>query len=338
MPVTSPRLAAIAAATAILLALGGCASVDPAPSTAPDTGEFPVTIEHAFGETEIKAEPTRVLTLGWGSTDAAIALGVVPVAMEAQAYGGDKNGVLPWVAQALDKIGAKTPTVLPASTEQPAYEQIAEAAPDLILAVYSGITEEQYKLLSDIAPTVAYPDAAWSTPWKDVVTTVGKALGKTAKAASVLADIDTVMAKQAAAHPQLRDKTVAAVWDVGGTFYVYRAADPRVSFLFDLGLVGAPAVDALASGTSTFFYTLSYEELDRLDSDILVAFSDTEDEAKTFLAAGYARTIPAVASGAVASVTGVDLIAAVSPPTALSLTWGIDRYVRLLADAAAALG
>ena len=40
---------------------------------------FPVTIKHALGETVIPAAPQRIVTLGWSSTDAAIALGTVPV-------------------------------------------------------------------------------------------------------------------------------------------------------------------------------------------------------------------------------------------------------------------
>jgi iron complex transport system substrate-binding protein len=330
------RLTAIAAAAAALLVLGGCASTTPDTSRAPSGSDaFPVTMEHAFGKTEISSEPQRVVALGWGSADAAIAVGVVPVAMEAQAYGGDENGVHPWTAEALDKMGADMPAIIPSSNEAPAYEQIAQAAPDLILAVYSGITKEQYDLLSEIAPTVAYPDAAWTTPWRDVVTLVGKSLGRSAEAQSVLDGVDAVLAEKAAENPQLAGKTVAVVWDVSGTFYVYKKDDSRVSFLFDLGLVNAPAVDELANGDSPFYYTLSYEELDKLASDIVVVFSNTQDEADAFLAKPYAQTIPAVKSGAVASVSGVELVAAVSPPTALSLTWGIDDYVAALSRAAA---
>ena len=34
-----------------------------------DADAFPVTIEHAFGETTIEEEPTRVATLGWSDQD-----------------------------------------------------------------------------------------------------------------------------------------------------------------------------------------------------------------------------------------------------------------------------
>ncbi|GHD39805.1 iron-siderophore ABC transporter substrate-binding protein [Mycetocola manganoxydans] len=335
-----PRLALIATAAVTLLALSGCAPAS-ADKTAPadDTGasSFPVSIEHAFGDTKIEEAPERVVTLGWGSTDAAIAVGVVPVGMEAQSYGGDENGVLPWVAEALEDLDADTPAIIPSTVEEPAYEDIAEQSPDLILAVYSGITEEQYDLLSEIAPTVAYPDAPWSTPWTDVVTTVGEALGKTAEAETVLNDIAAITAEQAEAHPELAGKTVAAVADFGGKFYVYKGADSRVDFLFDLGLVDAPAVEELSTGDSSFYYELSYEEVDKLESDILVSYSDTAEAESAFLSSSYAKTIPAVASGAVASVVGVELIAAVSPPSALSLTWGLEDYVALLSTAASAV-
>ncbi len=330
-----PRFAALAAAAAALLVLSGCASTS---DEGPGGVEFATTIEHAFGETEVPSDPQRVVALGWGSADAAIAMGVIPVGMEAQTYGGNEDGVHPWTAEALEEAGAETPILIPSSNETPAYEDIAEAAPDLILAVYSGITEEQYELLSEIAPTVAYPDEAWSTPWRDVVSIVGEALGKTAEAQEVLDGVDAVLAEKAAENPELEGKTVAVVWDVSGTFYVYKPADSRVSFLFDLGLVNAPSVDDLANGESPFFFTLSYEELDKLESDIVVAFSNTQEEADAFLAQPYAQAIPAIASGAVASVSGIELVAAVSPPTALSLTWGIDDYVAELAAAATRAG
>ena len=61
------------------LALAGCTSAateDTATDASAGEG-FPITIEHAFGETEIEAAPERVATWGWGSTEAALALGYV---------------------------------------------------------------------------------------------------------------------------------------------------------------------------------------------------------------------------------------------------------------------
>jgi iron complex transport system substrate-binding protein len=337
------RVAAVAASLAAVL-LAGCSdsssSQDEPPAdagTPADDGAFPVTIEHVFGTTTVESAPQRVVTWGWASADAAIALGVVPVAIPFQAYGGDENGVLPWIAEAVEEAGAEMPTVLPDSAEAP-IDAIAAAEPDLILAQYSGLTAEEYELLSAIAPTVAYPEQAWSTPWRDVVTIAGEALGRADQAAELLADIDATIAAAGAAHPELQGVTAALVWDTGDTFYVYTPADGRVEFTESLGLVSAPSVADLDTGESTFYFTLSHERLDELTSDILVAYADTDEQLDAFLSSAPAQTMPQVQAGAVARVVGQEFIAAVSPPTALSLTWGLDAYVALLAEAVEALG
>lgn len=296
---------------------------------------FPVRIDHAFGTTEIPDAPKRVVTWGWGSTDAAIALGVVPVAMPYQSYGGDANGVLPWIRDRLKADGQDLPVVLPDAKEPP-IEAIAGAKPDLILAVYSGITDAEYKLLSKIAPTVAYPDKAWSTPWRDTIKIVGQALGRSEQARTLLDEIDAKIAEQARANPGLAGKTVAMVWNTADTVYVYKPADARVQFTLDLGLKSAPSVEQLAGGGETFYYTLSRERLAELTSDILVSYADTAEASKAFLTSPPAKTMTQVQRGTVAEVIGTEFIAAVSPPTALSLTWGLEEYVAALAKAAKA--
>lgn len=336
------RLAAAVAAVVLLGApacgLGGeSGRAQPSPSADTSPAAFPRTLTHAFGQTVVAQEPQRVLAWGWGSADAAIAMGVVPVAIPFQAYGGDSQGVLPWIQERLRADGAAVPKVLP-DAKDPPFEAIAAARPDLILAVYSGITDEHYKLLSAIAPTVAYPDKPWATPWRDTVRIVGSALGREAKAAEVLADLDQRVAAKASAHPELKGKSVAIVSDSAGTFYVYKPADPRVEFTVDLGLVNAPSVTALASGESSFFYTLSYEKLSELRSDILVSYADTPEASSAFMSSPHAQLMDQVRRGTVAPVVGKDFVASVAPPTALSLIWGLDRYVEILSSAAKAAG
>lgn len=187
------------------------------------TGAFPVEIDHAFGTTTIDAAPQRVVTWGWGSTDAAIALGVVPAAVPFDGYAGDEEGRLPWAVEAVEAMGAEQPEVLAdAGTDEVPFEAIAAADPDVILAHYSGITEADYAILSDIAPTVAYPDAAWTTPWREVIEVAGQALGRQEEATQVLAEIDAAVAEATEEHPELAGLTVANVVDTAGTFYVYK--------------------------------------------------------------------------------------------------------------------
>ncbi|HEY1116326.1 MAG TPA: ABC transporter substrate-binding protein, partial [Acidimicrobiales bacterium] len=178
------RLLSTAASLAAVLALAGCggdgdrndAEDRPADPTG-DAAAFPLTIEHAFGETTIEERPERVATVAWMNHEVPLALGVVPVGMAEATWGDDDgDGVLPWVEERLEELGADTP-VLFDETEGIDFEAVADTAPDVILASYSGLTQEDYDTLSKIAPVVAYPDVAWGTSVDDMIEMNSKALG-----------------------------------------------------------------------------------------------------------------------------------------------------------------
>lgn len=332
---TLSRVALPLAVALLALPLAACGAEDSADAaTDEQTSEEafePVTVEHAFGRTEISEKPERVATWGWGSPDAVLALGVVPVAMEALTYGANDDGFMPWQAEAFEELG-ETPTALTPG-EAPPFEEIAAVAPDVILANYSGITEADYRKLSKIAPTVAYPDQPWSTPWRDVITTVGEVLGETDEAAEVLSDIDAEVAEAAAEHPEFEGRTIAAVAIDPSAFYVYRGADPRVQFLEDLGFTLAPSVDELDTEESTFYYTISTENIDKLTSDVLLSYAADQARADEIAADPTYQAMEQFADGRVASVVGEDIVSSVSPPTALSLTYSLDTFVEALAEA-----
>lgn len=333
------RLALPVGALLLALPLAACGSESDSGDEAKDGGESPaaesfepVTITHAFGETEIDEQPERVATWGWGSGDAVLALGVMPVAMPEYSYGADDQKRMPWQTEAIEELGGEAPTLL-SETAEPPVEEIAAAQPDLILANYSGITEADYEKLSKIAPTVAYPDQPWATPWRDVIMTVGEALGKAKEADQLLEDIDAQVAEAAEAHPEFEGKSIAAVAIDPSAFYVYRGADPRVEFLEDLGFTLAPSVDELDTEETTFYYTISTEEADKLTSDVLVSYAPNEEAAATVEKSAAAKAMQQFQDGTVAAVTGESLVSSVSPPTALSLTWGLDDFIDVLVGA-----
>ena len=335
------RLSSLAlplAMSVLALSLAACGSEDSTEDSQTDDttsseSEFePVSVEHTFGSTDISEQPERVVTWGWGTPDAVLALGVVPVAMEKLVYGASEEGFMPWQEQAFEELGAEQPTTLTPG-EAPPFEEIAAAAPDVILANYSGITEADYDRLTQIAPTVAYPDEPWSTPWRDVITTVGDVLGQGEEADQLLADIDGEVAAAAEAHPEFDGTTIAAVAIDPGAFYVYSAADPRVQFLEDLGFTVAPSVDELDTGESTFFYTLSTENVDQLTSDVLLSYAATQERADEIAADPTYQVMEQFQDDRVATVSGEDIVSSVSPPTALSLSYSLDTFVEALAGA-----
>ena len=295
--------------------------------------DYPVTLEHAWGSTTIQAEPQRIVTWGWGNEDAAIALGVIPVGVPFQSYGGGNDGIQPWIEEALAAAGATPPAVLDNSGEPP-FEQIAALEPDLIIAAYSGITQEQYALMSAIAPTVAYSGEAWSTPWQDVTRTVGKALGKAAEAEALVAETTEWLAAEVAKHPELEDITFASANDYDGSMAVYAPLDARMKFLTDLGLTLDPSVAALAPADAAFYYPLSYELFDQLQGDIFVTYFEEQAALDAWLATPQAATYPPIVNGGLAALVGTENVAAVSPPSVLSLRWGFGTYLGVLADAA----
>lgn len=298
--------------------------------------EFPVTIKHAFGETTIPAKPLRIVTWGWAAQDAVLALGEIPVGIPHFSYGGDENGALGWDKDAVAALGGEFPTILPAGNEVPV-EAVAALQPDLIIAVYSGLTEDEYNVLSGIAPVVAYPEVPWSTSWQDVITTTGTAIGQAEESQALVTELEQFMVDETAKYPQVQGTTFAGIAEYNGEVAVYAGLDPRMSFLEDLGIVLAPSVTELANGES-FFYSLSYENLEKLTSDILISYFETPETDAAFFGNSLVALQPQVQAGAVAHVVGAELINAVSPPTALSIKWGFPQYIKLIAEAATAAG
>lgn len=294
---------------------------------------FPVTIRHALGETVIEQAPQRIVTWGWGNHDALLALGVVPVAMPFSTYGGGDNGLHPWVEERLKELGAATPVQLSDGSDIP-FEQIAAQKPDVIIAVFSGLNAEQYARLSQIAPTVAYPDQPWSTPWQDVTKIIGQIVGKPAEAEQLVADTLKFVADETAKYPEIAGTTFAGVNDFDGSIAVYDALDARMKFLTDIGLVLAPSVTELSPKDGSFFYPLSYELFDQLKSDILITYYETQAASDEFFLKPYAQSQAQYQKGAFASLVGVEYVAAVSPPSALSLRWGFPHYAEIIAAAA----
>lgn len=327
---TAAPLAALAAACGE----GGATTEEPAAAgTGAGAGSgsatFPVTIEHALGSTTVPAAPQRIVCLGWGSQDVVWALGLQPVGVPEITYGASGDGTLPWWEGRFDPAAtAFLPN--PDSGEVP-FEQITALAPDLVLAVYSGITESDYATLSRIAPTVGYPDRPWLTSWQDQTTTVGRALGRAAEAERLVADAEADLAARAAATPSLRGRTFSYVHATEAELSVYLPGDPRVDTLHALGLVDAPGTTALAAAQDAFHAEVARERVRDVDSDLLVGYGTITRE--QLRADPVYATVPAVASDAVAWIDDEQLVTATSA-TLLSLPWALDRLVPLL-DAAA---
>jgi iron complex transport system substrate-binding protein len=329
---------ALAAVGVAALSLAGCAGTGSASSTEAATGDqagFPVTIGSALGDAVIEAAPERIATWGWGATDAVLALGVVPVAIPSDDYSGGDDRMPPWISDEIEELGGEAPIILDSSADEISVEELLAADPDVLLAPYSGLTQDEFDAVTAAGiPVVAYPESAWTTPWRDVISITGESLGLADEADELLDTLDQTVADAAAAHPEFAGTSIAYIDDDVDTFYMYLPADSRVEILEDLGFVTPDSVTSLDSGESTFYTTVSYENVDKIDADVILTQAEEQATLDEFLTSDRGQLIPAVKKGAVAAVVGAENASAVSP-TALTLPWLLPTLVDKLAAATA---
>lgn len=325
-----------------ILLLAGCSSESSpesedtnSDSTNTDT-EYPITIKHALGEAVIDKKPERVVTIQWGNQDIALALGVVPVGFSAANFGvQDDSGLLPWTKEKLDEIGAKDPNVFQ-DTDGLDFEAIADAKPDVILAAYSGITQEDYDTLSEIAPVVAYPKAAWATTWREQVELNATGMGMKEEGEELITDIETMLKEKVSKYPQIEGKKV--VWvNFSATdlskLHIYTPIDARVSFLHELGMEYPESITELIKDPNSYSLELSAENVEALyDADLIVGYGDGE-LLKTIQADPLIGNIPAVKRGSVAFIESDTPLVAAGTPTPLSIEYTIDDYLELIGGA-----
>ncbi|GAA3856347.1 iron-siderophore ABC transporter substrate-binding protein [Streptomyces sedi] len=350
----SPRLPLLAVA-AVLLGLTACGSSDSDGDGASgsdsgagsgdgnaggDSDAFPLTIEHALGETTLESKPERVATVNWANHEVPLALGVVPVGMAAANFGDDDDdGVLPWVSEKLEELGAETPTLFD-ETDGIDFEAVADTQPDVILAAYSGLTEQDYETLSEIAPVVAYPDAPWATPWREIVRVNSQAIGMADEGEELIADVEGQIEATVADYPQLEGKSAMFMTHVDpndvSQVGFYTTHDTRTLFFEDLGMTTPESIAGASEGTDQFALTRSAEQIDLFDDvDIITGYGDDTGELlQTLENDPLLSRIPAVERGSVFLLPGSSPLATAANPTPLSISWVLEDYVSALAEAA----
>lgn len=344
-PATGPATAVLAV-LALALALTGCStgpagSAPAGTSSSPTSSAFPVTVKHVFGETTIKEQPQRVVTVSWVNDDVAVALGVVPVGVPKNEWGGNAKGSTPWKDSALEKLGAgfgsaKAPVQF-SEADGINFTEIAKLNPDVILGAYSGLTADDYKKLSEIAPVIAQPETAYGTSWQDSTTIIGKALGKDTEAAKLVSATEATVKEKVSKYPQIAGKSF-----IYGNLEpaksdgvnVYTANDNRPRFLTEIGMKLAPVVADNSKGSKEFFIPWSAEKANELDSDVFVTWVPDAATTGSIMADPLLGQIPAIKNGALVADSDNTLTLSISASSPLSLPWSLDAFLPQLAAAA----
>lgn len=341
MRTTRFALAAATAASALVLTACSGGAADSGDDTAAEAdGAFPITVEHAFGETVIEKKPERVATIAWGNHEAALALGVVPVIMEKATWGDDDdNGILPWVEDAVEEMGAEMPETWD-PTDGVDFEAIAASEPDVILAGYSGITQEEYDTLTQIAPVVAYPETPWGSTWQDTLRQDARGLGLEEEGEALIEEKEDELAGMVGQYENLAG--TSAMWAYveptdTSTLSYFTVNDPRVQFFPEIGMEIAPAVTKASEGNDQFFGSESTETAADTFADAGVMVVSTDfDQQKLMQEDPLMSKIPAIERDSVVWLPADAPEAAVSNPSPLNVTSDyMDGYLKLLDEAAA---
>lgn len=310
---------------------GGSVSAAPTPTASDANSGFPVTLKHVYGETTITQKPQRVLTVGWATHDIVAGLGVIPVGIP-ETWGEDQSGYTAWFRdQVENELKGTLPPIVKASADGPDYEAILALKPDVILAPYSGIKEVEYKRLSEIAPTVAYTDRAWSmTSWSELTRTVASAIGRTDAGETAIAKTTAAINEAKQQYPNLAGSSFIYTTSGGDAFTelaLYTTTDARVGFLHDLGLVDSPQLATLNAGIDkdAFYGGVSLEKLDTIQADLVVSWSWEEKETDITLNNPlFARWAP-VKAGQYYFLNDHQLAAATSSPNILTIPWSLEQ-------------
>ena len=320
--------------------LAACGRSKSASST---TSGKTISIKHVYGTTEVPADATKVATVAWANQDVLLALGIMPLGFSKQTWGvTDGSGMLPWTKEKVDELtanGAAQPKLFDDDGGVKINPQAVNATkPEVILAVYSGMSKEEYETLSKIAPTVAYPKVAWGTPWRETIAINATAVGKKTEGDTLVADLEKQVADAVAKHPQIKGKAAAFCYTAEGDatkFGYYTTADPRTAFLSDLGMKVPASVEKTSKeNASAFNVDISTENADSLNDFDLIVMYGTESHLAAMQANSLLSQVRAIKNGAVAFVGNSDPMAASTNPGPLSIPWGIEKYVGLIATAA----
>ncbi|MFZ4265786.1 ABC transporter substrate-binding protein [Streptomyces arboris] len=236
------------------VATGGKDFADAAKKTAAygteaEPGQFPRTVTHAMGKSEIKAAPKRVVVLDVGEFDNVVSLGLKPVG-----YAPSEGDAA--IPSYLEK-GAGSPKSV-GTINSLNLEAIAGLKPDLILGSQLRAADK-YDELSKIAPTVFSIRPGFT--WKENYLLNAAALDRTERAHSALA------AYQAKAEKLGEDigadkPTVSMVRYMPDRLRLYAKASFIGTILEDVGLPRPKnqQIDDLAT-------EISPERIDEADAD-----------------------------------------------------------------------
>ena len=303
-------------------------------------GDHYAAVTHFYGETVIEAEPVRIATVSWVNADTMLALGLVPIGMPTVTWGGNANGSTDWIDAKLEELGAGWDTDgAPTQYDESDginYDEIAALTPDLIIAAYSGVTQEEYDQLTRIAPTIGPLAPNYTASWEDTLAAVGAATGRSEEAATLAEQISADLAAVGEENPAVAGATFIAgtLGLADSSIALYVGEDTRPRFFTALGMTQAEVVTENTEDAENFYLEWSSERADELDSDLFYTWAAPGSSIDDFQADPLFAQIPAVDAGGVVLTDDDHLTLSISAANALSLPWALEHFVPTVVEVA----
>ncbi|MBG0825294.1 iron-siderophore ABC transporter substrate-binding protein [Planomonospora sp. ID91781] len=253
-------------------AAGGTTTAAPS-APAADGASYPRTVKHAMGETEIPAQPKRVVALDQSFVDAVLTLDTEVVGYTV--YRGIDEKLPDYLAPVMDQAQNIKPV---GTLEAPSLEQIIALKPDLIVSAKIR-HEALYDKLTQIAPTVF--SETTGAIWKDNLRLMGRALGKEALADERIKAYEDRAAK-------IGEAIKAKEGEMPTVSVARFAGEPTVRLYVEnsysglvLKDVGFPRPEGQPTTTETIMVPISEENIPQLDADhiFVVSYPDPEVQA-----------------------------------------------------------
>ena len=245
------------------------------------------TLTDAMGnEVVIPANPERVIASYL--EDNLVALGITPVAQWSVKDGASIQGYLQGDLKDVPVI----PHDLP-------FEAVQEFAPDLIIMDSASMVEGgKYEQYSKIAPTYVIGTEV-NNDWRDELKRVGEVFGKEAEAQKALEDYDAKAAEaKATIEAEVGNPSVAAVWLVGGKFFVVSENLSSGAVMYgDLGLKIPAVVKEISASATGNWSEISLEKLVELDAEHLFLINSDTNSGSSALSDALWNSVAAVKAG-----------------------------------------
>jgi iron complex transport system substrate-binding protein len=218
-------------------------------------------IMHSMGETNVTANPQRIVVLDNGALDNLLALGVKPIGATTVSLEDPFFTYLGEQTQGIETLG---------TIDQPNLESIAKMKPDLILG--SKDTHEAiYSQLTQIAPTVF--TETLGVDWKGNLKIQADAVGKVTEGDKLIADYE---ARVDELKSKLGDKLgtthVSILRARGDHIRIYLSESFSGKMIEDIGFPRPPA-----QSEKDFAKKVTEEQIADIDGDIIFWFTREPD-------------------------------------------------------------